>query len=60
MQLSGTLHPPAGGTAYIAVTSGLGLEFVLLTVGAGTILLAVMATLVNNLAPRRKYPTFWW
>lgn len=60
MQLSGTLHPPAGGTAYIAVTSGQGLDFVLLTVGAGTIVLVVMAMLVNNLVPRRKYPTYWW
>jgi len=38
----------------------LGYLFVLMPVGAGVLLLLVVALLFNNLIPRRRYPEFWW
>jgi CBS-domain-containing membrane protein len=65
MHLTRTLHPPGGATALIAVISGppvtgLGYLYVLMPVGAGTLIMLAVALLVNNLSPRRRYPEFWW
>jgi CBS-domain-containing membrane protein len=65
MHATKTLHPPGGATALIAVISGpkitdLGYFFVLMPVGAGVLIMLAVALLVNNLAPRRRYPEFWW
>ncbi|KAF9990669.1 hypothetical protein BGZ75_000487 [Mortierella antarctica] len=63
MQLTHTVHPPAGATALIAVSGGptifnLGYWYVLCPVALGVGLLMVVAILVNNVA--RKYPSYWW
>jgi CBS-domain-containing membrane protein len=60
-----TLHPPGGATALIAVIGGpklhaLGYLYAFIPAGAGAVVLLVVALLVNNLAPNRKYPEFWW
>jgi CBS-domain-containing membrane protein len=60
-----TVHPPGGATALIAVIGGpkihaLGYLYVFVPAGAGALVLLVVALLVNNLAPNRKYPEFWW
>jgi CBS-domain-containing membrane protein len=65
MHATKTLHPPGGATALIAVISGpkiqnLGYLFVLMPVATGALLMLVIALLVNNLAPARRYPEFWW
>jgi CBS-domain-containing membrane protein len=65
MHATKTLHPPGGATALIAVISGpkianLGYFYVLMPVGAGALIMLTVALLVNNLAPRRRYPEFWW
>lgn len=65
MHLTRTLHPPGGATALIAVIGsgeihGLGYWYVLMPVGAGAAIMLLVALLVNNLAPRRRYPEFWW
>ncbi len=65
MHATKTLHPPGGATALIAVISGanvhnLGYLYVLVPVAAGALVMLVVALLVNNLAPRRRYPEFWW
>lgn len=65
MHATRTLHPPGGATALIFVMGSpkihnLGYLYVLMPVAAGTILLLLVALLVNNLAPRRRYPEFWW
>jgi CBS-domain-containing membrane protein len=65
MHATRTLHPPGGATALIAVISGpkltgLGYLYVLAPVGAGALIMLGVALLVNNLAPRRRYPEFWW
>ena len=65
MLVTKTLHPPGGATALIAVIGGekihnLGFLYVLLPVGAGTIVLLIVALIVNNLSRNRKYPEYWF
>lgn len=65
MHATKTLHPPGGATALIAVISGpkvtnLGYLYALVPVAAGALIMLAVALLVNNLAPRRRYPEFWW
>lgn len=65
MHATKTLHPPGGATALIFVIGGpplhdLGYLYVLMPVGAGALVMLAVALLVNNLAPQRRYPEFWW
>lgn len=65
MHATRTLHPPGGATALIAVIGGerihaLGFLYVLMPVAAGVAILLFVALAVNNLAPHRRYPEFWW
>ena len=62
MQMTKTLHPPGGATALIAVIGSekikaLGYWYVLSPVLSGVVILLVVALIVNNLTPERKYPT---
>ena len=61
MALTGTIHPPAGATALMAVAdetvAGLG-WFLIPMVLFGCVLMQVAALLVNNI--QRRYPVYWW
>lgn len=64
MHLTKTLHPPGGATALIAVIGGdgvhqLGYLYVLVPAGLGAVVMLIVALLVNNIAPARRYPEFW-
>ncbi len=64
MHATKTLHPPGGATALIAVIGSpkihaLGYLYVLVPVGAGAVVMLVVALLVNNISPNRRYPEFW-
>ncbi|MGB0845292.1 MAG: HPP family protein [Thiolinea sp.] len=65
MYLTMTTHPPGGATALIAVIGSekvhqLGYWYVLEPVLEGVVLLLVIALLINNLSPHRKYPNYWF
>lgn len=60
MSLTRTLHPPGGATAFLAVYSGQHINFVLWPIGMGAVFLIIVALLVNNLLPERKYPQYWF
>jgi CBS-domain-containing membrane protein len=65
MHATKTLHPPGGATALIFVMGSpkihhLGYLYVLMPVGAGVAVMLLVALLVNNFSPRRRYPEFWW
>jgi CBS-domain-containing membrane protein len=65
MHATRTLHPPGGATALIYIMGSpklhdLGYLYVIMPVGAGVILMLLVALLVNNLSRRRRYPEFWW
>jgi CBS-domain-containing membrane protein len=64
MQLTHTLHPPAAGTALIAVVGSpvlhaLGFGFVLAPAGLGAALLVGSAAILNNCVTSRAYPKRW-
>ncbi|CCO08124.1 HPP family protein [Desulforamulus hydrothermalis] len=60
MNLSNTLHPPGGATAFVAVYTGQGVGYIFSPVALGAIILVILAALINNCSPKRKYPTFWF
>lgn len=65
MHLTKTLHPPGGATALIAVIGGpaihdLGYLYALVPVALGALVMLLVALVINNLAPKRRYPEFWW
>lgn len=65
MHLTRTLHPPGGATALIAVAGSeslhhLGYLYILMPVGTGALTLLIVALLVNNANPQRRYPEFWY
>ena len=65
MHLTKTLHPPGGATALIAVISGepirqLGYLYVLVPCLAGSLIMLVVALLVNNIPRESRYPQCWW
>ncbi|ESE42628.1 HPP family protein [Shewanella decolorationis S12] len=66
MYLTRTLHPPGGATALIAVIGGdnvhqLGFLYAVMPVFLGSLLLLLVALVVNNLStdPKRHYPVYW-
>lgn len=64
MHLSGTLHPPGGATALIAVIGGapiheLGYFYAFIPVLGGAMVLLLVALLVNNIPKSRRYPQYW-
>ncbi len=64
MHATKTLHPPGGATALIAVIGShkihsLGYLYAIIPVGAGALIMLVVALLVNNISKNRKYPDFW-
>lgn len=61
MALTGTVHPPGGATALLAVTDSsvaeIGWAFVPLVMLNCGVMLAI-ALLINNI--QRKFPIYWW
>src|ERR1700722_18827667 len=67
LQVTRSLHPPAGATALIAVLGPvqvhrLGYVFILTPVLTGSMILLAVAVIVNNISRHssRHYPTVWW
>lgn len=64
MHVTKTLHPPGGATALIAVIGSdrvhdLGFLYAIMPVGAGALIMLIVALLVNNIPKSRRYPEFW-
>ncbi len=64
MHATKTLHPPGGATALIAVIGSekihdLGYLYAVVPVGAGALIMLIVALLVNNIPKSRRYPEFW-
>ncbi|MCX6218637.1 HPP family protein [Spirosoma sp.] len=62
MQLTKTMHPPAGATALIAnigseKIKSLGFQYILTPVLTGVLILLVLALLINNIPRHRSYPS---
>lgn len=61
MSLTGTMHPPAGATALLGVTSNdvsrIGWLLIPMVVLSAAMMF-VVAFIVNNV--QRRFPTYWW
>lgn len=65
MEFTGSVHPPGGATAFIAVLAegklqSEGYLFVLFPALIGALIMLVVALITNNLFPERCYPQYWW
>lgn len=60
MQLTRTVHPPAGSNPVIVMLSGASWPFLLTPTLCGALALVGVALIVNNLRTGRAYPTYWW
>ncbi|KIH91114.1 hypothetical protein SPBR_01838 [Sporothrix brasiliensis 5110] len=61
MALTGTVHPPAGATALIAVADNNAYHIgwrLIPAVLLGSVLMQAIALLINNV--QRRYPIYWW
>ncbi len=54
------VHPPAAANPLIALFADVSLEYVVFPVFAGTILLIVLAIIINRFIMKRKYPNKWF
>nr|WP_231571255.1 HPP family protein [Paenibacillus sp. VKM B-2647] len=63
MQLTRTVHPPAGADPLLVMLSGAGWSFLLAPVVAGSVLIVAIAYLYHRLAAgsstQRRYPQRW-
>ncbi len=59
MQLTGTVHPPAGANPLLVIATGAGWDFLFAPVMAGAAMLALVAVIFNRLAAGRQYPVYW-
>lgn len=65
MHLTKSIHPPGGATALIAVVGSdkihqMAYWYVLSPIFSGAVIMLLVALLVNNLSPHRRYPEFWF
>lgn len=56
MSLTGTVHPPGGATAFLAVASEQSFSFIINPILIGTIILFIVAVIVNRFHPTKDYP----
>ncbi|MNY71251.1 HPP family protein [compost metagenome] len=59
MQLTRTLHPPAGADPLLVMLTGAGWSFLLTPVLLGAALIVLVAYGYHR-ATRTSYPTAWW
>lgn len=59
MTLTRTLHPPAGIDGLLVVTGHLPLNYMMMPVGAGALVLVAFAALYHR-ATGRAWPQAWW
>jgi CBS-domain-containing membrane protein len=60
MQLTSTLHPPAGATPLVVMMTKASWSFLFIPVLVGVFVLVGCAVLFNNLAQERSYPKYWF
>lgn len=59
MQLTRTVHPPAGAVALLGVLTNASWGYVFTPVLTGSIMIVCCTVLFNNTAPGRTYPKHW-
>lgn len=59
MQLTRTVHPPAGSNPVIVMLTQPAWQFLLTPTLIGALLLVLVAVIFNNLPKGRRYPLYW-
>lgn len=59
MQLTRTLHAPAGANPLAVMLAQANWDFLLFPVAIGATVIVLVALVINNLAPARQYPRYW-
>lgn len=59
MQLTRTVHAPAGADPLVVLASHAGADFLLTPVLAGSVTIVLVALVANNLRQRGSYPRYW-
>jgi CBS-domain-containing membrane protein len=60
MQLTRTLHPPAGAIPMVVILTNASLSFIFTPVLIGAVILVFCGVITNNFAKDRHYPRYWW
>ncbi|MBH8609386.1 HPP family protein [Thermoactinomyces sp. CICC 10521] len=59
MVLTKTTHPPAGADPIVVILGNFSWNYLISPVLIGSVVVVVLAILVNNFTSKRKYPSFW-
>lgn len=62
MQVFRSVHPPAGANPLVIIMAGqenIGFDFLIFPVLTGSLMLVVIATLVNNIGKESHWPVYW-
>ncbi|OPA80969.1 HPP family protein [Paenibacillus selenitireducens] len=59
MHITRTTHPPAGANPIVVIMAGSPWTFLINPVLIGSLVIVVIALVVNNLDEQRQYPKFW-
>lgn len=59
MQITRTVHPPAGSNPVIVMLTAPAWQFLLMPTLAGAVILVLVALVFNNLPRERTYPQYW-
>ncbi len=65
MHVTRTIHPPGGATTLIAVIGSdhiheMAYMYVVTPIASGAFIMLLIALVVNNLSPNRRYPQYWF
>lgn len=60
MQLTRTVHPPAGSNPVIVMLSAPAWNFLLTPTLLGAVILVIVALVFNNIPKERAYPKYWF
>lgn len=60
MLLTKTTHPPAGADPIVVIMTGAKFSFLIHPILLGSIVIVILALIINNISKVRKYPTFWF
>ena len=59
MQITRTVHAPAGADPLIVITAHAPISYLISPVLAGSLVIVLIAWIVNNLRTARSYPKYW-
>ncbi|MDO7907692.1 HPP family protein [Paenibacillus sp. JX-17] len=60
MMLTKTTHPPAGANPIVIMLGHYSMGYLFSPVLIGSVIIVILALVINNLRQNRKYPTFWF